>query len=127
MVHTINLDFKGDLRDYQKNIVSTYLGNVDKVKGGGGSLEIPCGRGKTVMALKLIEQLKTKTLVIVHKSFLLDQWIERIQQFLPEARVGKIQGQIIDIDNKDISDWYAAITFHERISTRICLRVLGLP
>lgn len=98
----INLDFKGDLRDYQKNIISTYLGNVDKVKGGGGSLEIPCGRGKTVMALKLIEQLKTKTLVIVHKSFLLDQWIERIEQFLPEARVGKIQGQIIDIDNKDI-------------------------
>ena len=98
----INLDFKGDLRDYQKNIVSTYLGNVDRIKGGGGSLEIPCGRGKTVMALKLIEQLKTKTLVIVHKSFLLDQWIERIQQFLPKARVGKIQGQIIDIDDKDI-------------------------
>jgi superfamily II DNA or RNA helicase len=32
----------------------------------------------------------------------MNQWIERISQFLPEARVGKIQGQIIDIDNKDI-------------------------
>ena len=98
----VNLSFKGDLRDYQINIVNTYLKNVDSIKGGGGSLEIPCGRGKTVMALKLIEQLKTKTLVIVHKSFLLDQWIERIEQFLPGARVGKIQGQIIDIENKDI-------------------------
>ena len=98
----IHLSFNGGLRDYQKKIVETYLKNVDDVKGGGGSLEIPCGRGKTVMALKLIEQLQTKTLVIVHKSFLLDQWIERIEQFLPGARVGKIQGQIIDIENKDI-------------------------
>jgi superfamily II DNA or RNA helicase len=40
--------------------------------------------------------------VIVHKSFLLNQWIERIEQFLPGARVGKIQGQIIDMENKDI-------------------------
>ena len=99
---SIHLSFNGDLRDYQKNIIETYLKNVDDKRGGGGSLEIPCGRGKTVMALKLIEQLKTKTLVIVHKSFLLDQWIERIEQFLPGARVGKIQGQIIDIENKDI-------------------------
>ena len=48
--------------------------------------------------------LKTnkKTLVIVHKSFLMKQWEERILQFLPNARIGKIQGEIIDIENKDI-------------------------
>lgn len=104
----IQIKFKGGLRDYQENIVNIYLQHVTKndtnniKKGGGGSLEIPCGRGKTVMALKLIEQLKTKTLVIVHKGFLLEQWIERIEQFLPGARVGRIQGQTIDIENKDI-------------------------
>jgi superfamily II DNA or RNA helicase len=43
-----------------------------------------------------------KTLVIVHKEFLLNQWIERIHQFLPTARVGKIQGSTVDVDNKDI-------------------------
>ena len=32
----------------------------------------------------------------------MNQWIERIQQFLPNAKIGKIQGQIIDIDGKDI-------------------------
>jgi superfamily II DNA or RNA helicase len=56
----------------------------------------------TVIALNIISQLKTKTLVVVHKGFLLNQWVERIEQFLPGARIGKIQGQIIDIDNKDI-------------------------
>ena len=38
----------------------------------------------------------------MHKGFLLNQWEERIQQFLPGARVGKIQGQILDLDDKDI-------------------------
>jgi superfamily II DNA or RNA helicase len=46
--------------------------------------------------------LKKKALVIVHKEFLMNQWIERIQQFLPTAKIGKIQGQIIDIEGKDI-------------------------
>ena len=68
----------------------------------GGLLEIGCGQGKTIMALNIISKLKLKTLVIVHKEFLMNQWIERISQFLPTARVGKIQGQIIDIQDKDI-------------------------
>jgi len=56
----------------------------------------------TVLSLNIISQLKKKTFIIVHKEFLMNQWIERINQFLPNARIGKIQGQIIDIDNKDI-------------------------
>jgi superfamily II DNA or RNA helicase len=98
----IDLSFAGDLRDYQKKIVSTFIDNTNPHSGGGGLLEIPCGRGKTVIALNIVSVLKKKTLVIVHKSFLLNQWIERIEQFLPGARVGKIQGQIIDMKDKDI-------------------------
>jgi superfamily II DNA or RNA helicase len=56
----------------------------------------------TVLSLNIISRLKKKAFIIVHKEFLMNQWIERIHQFLPKARVGKIQGQIIDIDNKDI-------------------------
>ena len=95
----INLSFAGDLRDYQKKIVGTFM---NKAEDGGGLLEIPCGRGKTVMALKILAELGVKTLVIVHKGFLLNQWIERIEQFLPGARVGRIQGQVMYIENKDI-------------------------
>ena len=56
----------------------------------------------TSIGLNLVSRLNKKTLVIVHKEFLMNQWIERIGQFLPNARIGKIQGQIIDIDGKDI-------------------------
>ena len=96
----IDIKFAGDLREYQINIVDKYINFVKD--SGGGLLDVDPGKGKTVMGLYIIAKLKKKTLVIVHKSFLLNQWIERIQQFLPSARVGKIQGQIIDIENKDI-------------------------
>jgi superfamily II DNA or RNA helicase len=96
----INLEFQGTLRDNQVPVVDKYTNHVSK--GGGGLLELPCGFGKTSIGLNLVSRLKKKTLVIVHKEFLMTQWIERINQFLPSARIGKIQGQVIDIDDKDI-------------------------
>lgn len=56
----------------------------------------------TVMSLNIISQLAKKTLVVVHKDFLLKQWKERIEQFLPDARVGLIKAKVIDIEDKDI-------------------------
>ena len=106
--HAISLKFMGDLRDYQQVIVEKYLkaarnsGIGGAAIGGGGLLDVDPGKGKTVMALKIIDSLAVKTLVVVHKSFLSNQWKERIEQFLPGARVGIIQGQLIDTDNKDI-------------------------
>jgi superfamily II DNA or RNA helicase len=96
----IHLTFAGQLRDYQLHIVDVYKKSAYSV--GGGLLEIPCGRGKTVIALKIIADLKKKTLVVVHKGFLVTQWIERIAEFLPGAKVGRIQAQTIDIEGKDI-------------------------
>ena len=101
----IALKFAGDLRDYQNVIVDKYLKAATtktQTCGGGGLLDVDPGKGKTVMALKIIERLAVKTLVVVHKSFLTNQWKERIEQFLPGARVGTIQGQVFDIENKDI-------------------------
>ena len=102
--HQIKLKFAGDLREYQQVIVEKYLNTATKVpaNGGGGLLDVDPGKGKTVMALKIIEQLAVKTLVVVHKSFLTNQWKERIEQFLPGAKVGTIQGQVFDIEGKDI-------------------------
>ena len=56
----------------------------------------------TVCALYIISKLHTKTLVIVHKDFLMDQWKERISQFLPTAKVGIIKGSVCNVENKDI-------------------------
>ena len=96
----IGLVFQGQLRDYQVPIVKKYLDHVKE--GGGGLLELYCGAGKTDTTISIIGDLKKKTLIIVHKEFLMNQWIERILKYYPTARIGKIQGQVIDIDGKDI-------------------------
>ena len=63
----INVPFNGSLRDYQINISNIFMKNINPL-GGGGLLEIPCGRGKTVIALHILSRIKTKTLVVVHKG-----------------------------------------------------------
>ena len=56
----------------------------------------------TVMSLYVASVYKVKTLVIVHKTFLLNQWKERIEEFLPKARIGVIRQKKVDIEDKDI-------------------------
>ena len=108
----IDVPFAGDLRDYQLRITTKFIEHATKEdrdssgkelnKGGGGLLDIYTGAGKTVMALNILSRLRKKTLIIVHKGFLVQQWEERIRQYLPTARIGRIQAQIVDIENKDI-------------------------
>jgi len=93
----IDVPFAGSLRDYQQDVVNAYTKS-----NSGGLVTLGCGAGKTVIGLNIISTMKKKTLIIVHKEFLLNQWVERIEQYLPNARVGRIQGQIVDIENKDI-------------------------
>ncbi len=105
----IDVPFELALRDYQVNIVDIYCNHVSKPLskdneqcGGGGILEVYCGSGKTVFSLNIISKLKKKTLILVHKEFLMNQWIERMNEFLPTARIGKIQGPMFDIEDKDV-------------------------
>ena len=93
----LDLKFKGELRDYQKEIVNIVLPKIKK--DGGGLLSVPTGRGKTVLGLYLATQLKCRTLIVVHKEFLMNQWIERIKQYT-DCSIGKIQQNKVDI-NKD--------------------------
>ena len=96
----ITIKFEGTLRDYQEKIINVILPKIKNT--GGGILSIPPGKGKTVLGIYLSYLLKKKTLVIVHKTFLVNQWRNRIQQYVPTAKVGIIQGEKIDIEDKDI-------------------------
>ena len=104
---TININFKGEMRSKQKPVVDAFLLSCNEDDGyikssRGGIVSVPCGFGKTVIALYLIAQLKKKTLVIVHKEFLVNQWKERILQYLPACRIGVIQGSKININDCDV-------------------------
>lgn len=91
-------DFKGSLRPIQKEVVSKFLEPLPH----DGILSLQTGGGKTVCGLFIASQLKLPTLILVHNTFLRDQWIERIKDFIPNARIGTVQGEIVDIHEKDI-------------------------
>jgi superfamily II DNA or RNA helicase len=40
--------------------------------------------------------------VVVHNTFLRDQWIDRVKAFLPNARIGRVQADVCDVVDKDI-------------------------
>ena len=103
----IDFRFVGNLRETQMPVINAFMdscntNNSYSTSSRGGIISVPCGFGKTVLALYLIYKLKKKSLVIVHKEFLVNQWKERIHQYLPDAKIGRIQGSVIDIENCDI-------------------------
>jgi len=61
-------------------------------KNDFGVLVAPPGAGKTVMACALIAKRRVPTLVLVHRAPLLEQWTQRISEFLsiPVKEIGKI-------------------------------------
>jgi Type III restriction enzyme, res subunit len=65
---------------------------------GHGVLSLPCGYGKTTVALAIASRLGLRTMIIVHKEFLANQWRERIQQFCPGATIGIVQQDRIEIE-----------------------------
>ena len=96
--NSIHWQFKGELRDTQIEVVNTYL----KPEPRDGLICLQTGGGKTVCGLYIASQLKLPTLVLVHNTFLRDQWIERIKHFLPHARIGLFQGETQQVEDRDI-------------------------
>ena len=90
--------FAGSIRPIQIPVVDSFL----KPEPHDGIISLQTGGGKTVCALYIASQLRLPTIVLVHNTFLRDQWIERIGAFLPSARIGQVQGEKLDIENKDI-------------------------
>ncbi len=97
-----DIKFIGNLKEHQLTPVSKLLDELTS-KSSGGILSLGTGLGKTFCALKVVSELKVKTLVIVNKIALLKQWEAEIKAFLPSARIGVVQGQKnVDTRDKDI-------------------------
>lgn len=143
----INITFNGKLREEQQKALENLL------KYDNGILCVPTGFGKTVIGCKLIEEKNVNTLVLVNKIQLLNQWKDRIKEFLSIEEVGEISSKkkkitnIIDVasikslwnngDVLDITKNYemiiigechhtAAYTFEQAINTGNAKYVYGI-
>lgn len=84
----VKMRFQGDLSREQEKAV-TQLAKFED-----GVLVAPPGVGKTVIACALIGKRKARTLILVHRKQLLDQWERQLSRFLtvnPE-RIGVLGG-----------------------------------
>lgn len=80
--------FRGVLRSGQSRAVREMLRHDDGILAAGTAF------GKTVAALRIVAERNTGTLVLVNRRQLIDQWVQRIAQFLgiPEKEIGHIGG-----------------------------------
>ena len=90
---TISFSTKFPPHDFQKEIISSFID-----KGANGLICVPCGYGKTFMALNIAVLLKRRFLIVVDKEFLMNQWKSEIENFIHGARVGILQSNKIQID-----------------------------
>ena len=74
----LDINFTGELFDYQQSAIQA-VKDVDFAV-----LVAPTGTGKTVMGINLLTIRKMRTLILVHRSTLIDQWIDSLCRFIPE-------------------------------------------
>ncbi|MCL1883479.1 MAG: DUF1653 domain-containing protein [Defluviitaleaceae bacterium] len=73
---TIDVNFAGELRGEQQQASDALLAHDN------GILSATTAFGKTVVGAYLIASRKVNTLILVHRSNLLTQWIDRLNEFL---------------------------------------------
>ncbi len=102
------LHFTGKPRDHQIKAIKAFQ------EAGCGILCLPCGYGKTFTAIAIAAALGKRFLVVVHKEFLLDQWSGELKALMPGIRIGRIQGERLDIGE----DYDVAIAMIQTICSR---------
>lgn len=90
------ISFKGTPFDYQEAILKKFTD-----AGSNGLICVPCGKGKTFMALSLAARLGKRFLVIVDKEFLLNQWKGEMEAFFPGLRIGILQGPKAEVEPEE--------------------------
>lgn len=90
-----NIQFKGTIKKElrQDEAVDGFFHTPS-----GGVLCLDVGFGKTVCALAIASRLKLRTMILVHKEFLMNQWIDRIRTFCPGSTIGIVQQDKFELD-----------------------------
>ncbi len=105
----IDVTFKGTLRDDQPAAVSELLANKTGVLCGTTAF------GKTVAAINIIAERKVNTLILVNKVSLVNQWKEKLTEFLTISKNLEPEQQ----SNKNLKNFIGQIGDGKQIRTGI--------
>ncbi len=86
--NALEATFRGTLRPEQAKAAEAMLAHDT------GVLAATTAFGKTVLAARLVAARGINTLILVHRQQLMDQWVERLQQFLglEKKEIGRLGG-----------------------------------
>ncbi|MEK3951618.1 DNA repair helicase XPB [Paenibacillus sp. FSL H7-0703] len=84
---------KLQLRDYQVKAADAFEG-ADGL-GGSGVLVLPCGAGKTVIGMAVMNRFQCEVLILTSNTTSVRQWIEELKQKtdIPADSIGEYSGQ----------------------------------
>lgn len=86
-------EFTGNPYPYQEAIIQNFLDS-----GSNGLICVPCGKGKTFMALAIASRIARRFMVVVDKEFLMNQWRGEMAAVMPNLRVGILQGDKLEVE-----------------------------
>jgi DNA excision repair protein ERCC-3 len=107
------------LRHYQQEAGEIfYAGGA--AHGGSGVIVLPCGAGKTIVGLSVMNEMQCSTLILTPNTVSVRQWIDEIldKTTLTEEMVGEYSGQRKEIRPITIST-YQTMTYRKRGSKNL--------
>jgi len=94
------------LRPYQQEAVDVFYASGG-VRGGSGVIVLPCGAGKTVVGLAIIDKLQCSTLILTPNTVAARQWISEINDktSIPSDLVGEYSGERKEIKPVTVANY----------------------
>jgi len=109
------------LRRYQQDAVDAfYAGGT--LRGGSGVIVLPCGAGKTIVGMAIMEKLQCATLILTTNTVAARQWITELldKTDLPEEAIGEYTGLRKQVRPVTIST-YQIMIYHPRTRNKVKL------
>ena len=99
------------LRPYQQEAAAAFHA-AGGPQGGSGVVTLPCGAGKTIVAMACMEQLQTSTLILTTSVTAARQWISELldKTSLSEDRVAEYSGDLKQVREVTVAT-YQIITW----------------
>jgi DNA excision repair protein ERCC-3 len=117
-IRLVNRGNFAGLRDYQREAVEAFC-DPKRCPSSGGVIVLPCGAGKTVTALAVMEKVGRETLILTPGGTSSRQWIREIldKTSLSEEDVGEYSSERKEIRPVTVTT-YQMLTFRERKTGR---------
>jgi superfamily II DNA or RNA helicase len=106
------------VRDYQQEAIESWL-----ALDGRGTIVLPTGAGKSLVATLAIDAVKAPALVVVPQLDLLHQWYENLSRIYGQENVGAYFGEKKDIRPITVTTYVSASSHLDELGNRFYLLI----